>query len=61
MKTVELVRPDVIALGYDQKHDEEEIKAGLRERGLSADVIRLSIEVPNVKSSKLLAKLVNEL
>ncbi|HID71151.1 MAG TPA: FAD synthase [Thermoplasmata archaeon] len=39
--TVEKVKPDVIALGYDQRHDEEEIKRELKKRGLKAEVIRL--------------------
>ena len=60
-KTVELVRPDVIALGYDQKHDETELRARLAERGLKADVVRLDVRVPGVKSSKILARLLQEL
>jgi FAD synthetase len=39
---VEEIRPDVIALGHDQGHDEEAIKAELRKRGLDAEVVRLS-------------------
>ena len=60
-KTVELIGPDVIALGYDQKHDEGEIRAELEKRGLRAEVVRLDVEIPEVKSSKLLTKLLNEL
>lgn len=60
-KTVELIRPDVIALGYDQKHDEAEIEAELARRGLSARVVRLDVRVEGVKSSKILAKLMEEL
>jgi len=60
-ETVELVGPDIIALGYDQKHDEDEIRAELEKRGLNVDVIRLDVEVPEVKSSKILMKLLNEL
>ena len=60
-ETVELVGPDIIALGYDQKHDEDEIKAELERRGLNVDVIRLDVEVPEIKSSKILMKLLNEL
>ena len=39
---VEEVKPDVIALGYDQIHDENKIKDELKKRKLSAKVIRLS-------------------
>ena len=39
---VEELRPDIIALGYDQEHDEREIAAELRRRGLPTRVVRLS-------------------
>ena len=39
---VEEVRPDIIALGYDQIHDENKIKDELKKRKLSAKVVRLS-------------------
>ena len=59
-KTVELIRPDVIALGYDQRHDEGEIREELARRGLEAEVIRLGVRVEGVKSSRILAKLMEE-
>jgi len=61
LKVVELIGPDVIALGYDQKHDEKELRRGLAERGLRADIVRLNIHVPGVKSSKILARLLREI
>ncbi|MFQ5909760.1 MAG: adenylyltransferase/cytidyltransferase family protein [Thermoplasmata archaeon] len=39
---VEELKPDLIALGYDQEHDEEAIRAELKKRGLDVDVVRLS-------------------
>jgi len=39
---VEEVKPDIIALGYDQIHDEEKIKDELKKRNLPAKVVRLS-------------------
>jgi FAD synthetase len=39
---VEEIKPDVIALGHDQGHDEEDIKSELKKRGLDVDVVRLS-------------------
>ena len=60
-KTVELIRPDIIALGYDQKHDEGEITRSLRKRGLLARVVRLDVKVPGVKSSRILNKLLQEI
>ena len=40
-KSVEKIRPDVIALGYDQVHQENNIKRELEKRGLKAEVIRI--------------------
>ncbi len=39
---VESIDPDVIALGYDQHHDPDDIRAALRQRGLDAEVRRCS-------------------
>lgn len=41
-KTVEEVRPDIIALGYDQSFREEEIQRELLRRGLHVRIVRLS-------------------
>ena len=41
-EVVEGIKPDVIALGYDQQHDEEAIRAELEKRGLDVEVVRLS-------------------
>lgn len=41
-KVVEELRPDVIALGYDQYHDAERIEAELKKRGLDIKVVRLT-------------------
>lgn len=40
-KVVEELRPDIIALGYDQYHDAERIEAELKKRGLDIEVVRL--------------------
>lgn len=39
---VKEVKPDIIALGYDQIHDENVIRRELKKRDLNAKVIRLS-------------------
>ena len=39
---IERIDPDVIALGYDQHHDEERLQAALRERGIDCEVRRAS-------------------
>jgi cytidyltransferase-like protein len=53
-ETVELLRPDIIVLGYDQAHSEEAIRKELNKRGLVAQVVRLSTTIPEVKTSKIL-------
>jgi FAD synthetase len=40
-RVVETIRPDVIAIGHDQRHDPGKIKAELERRGLNAEVVRL--------------------
>jgi FAD synthetase len=40
-KIVKELKPDIIALGFDQKHDEEIIKKDLEELGLDIKVVRL--------------------
>ena len=39
---VEEIRPDIIALGFDQIHDENKIKASLKKRKIGAKVVRLT-------------------
>ena len=52
-KTVNLVRPQVIALGYDQAHQEKFIKDGCIRIGLDAKVARLQSPIPESSSSKI--------
>lgn len=39
---IEEIEPDVIALGYDQHHDDDAIAEALAERGIDAEVRRAS-------------------
>ncbi|MEE9223555.1 MAG: adenylyltransferase/cytidyltransferase family protein [Thermoplasmata archaeon] len=41
-RIVEELKPDIIALGYDQYHDAERIEAELKKRGLETKVVRLT-------------------
>lgn len=41
-KVVEEIKPDIIALGYDQAHDAEKISQELEKRGLEVKVARLT-------------------
>jgi cytidyltransferase-like protein len=51
--TVEYVKPNVIALGYDQAHSEKDIAESCKKRNLNVQVIRLSTPIPGSKSSKI--------
>ena len=53
MKTVQLVRPDIIALGYDQAHNEKELYEKSREMGISLKVVRLDSPYPWIKSKNI--------
>jgi cytidyltransferase-like protein len=55
-ETVEKVGPDVIALGYDQSHQESAILDEVKKRGLQIVVVRLTSSIPMVKTSKLFSE-----
>ena len=52
-KTVNLVKPQIIALGYDQVHQEQFITEGCRKIKLDAKVARLQSPIPESSSSKI--------
>ncbi|MDG6937821.1 MAG: adenylyltransferase/cytidyltransferase family protein [Nitrososphaerota archaeon] len=52
--TLERAGPDVVALGYDQYHMEDEIKAEAARRGMKLRVVRLDSPYPGIKTSRLL-------
>ncbi len=52
-KTVEYVKPDIIALGYDQIHQEKFITDGCRKIGINVSIARLQSPIPDIKSSKI--------
>lgn len=52
-KTVEKVLPEIIALGYDQIHQEKAITDGCRKINLNVKVARLQSPVPEISSSKI--------
>lgn len=51
--TVEFVKPDIIALGYDQAHTEKDISQNCAARKLNVRVVRLNTPLPVTKSSRL--------
>lgn len=52
-KTVDMIKPDIIALGYDQVHQEKYITEGCKRINLDAKVARLQSPVPEISSSKI--------
>ena len=52
-KTVNRVRPQIIALGYDQVHQEKFITDGCKRIELDAQVARLQSPIPESSSSKI--------
>ena len=52
-KTVNLVKPQIIALGYDQVHQEKFIIDGCKKIELDATVARLQSPIPESSSSKI--------
>ncbi len=52
-KTVNRVRPQIIALGYDQVHQEKFITDGCKRIELEAKVARLQSPIPESSSSKI--------
>jgi len=52
-KTVALVKPDIIALGYDQVHQEKFITDGCKKINVNVSIARLQSPIPDIKSSKI--------
>lgn len=59
--TVEVVKPDIIALGYDQAHNEKEIALNCEKRNLNVRVVRLNTPIPGSKSSQIKIELGDQL
>lgn len=53
-EVVERVKPDVIALGYDQKHNAEELMREAERRGIQVKVVRFDSPMPGIKSSSII-------
>jgi cytidyltransferase-like protein len=55
--TLQKVKPDVVALGYDQYHMEAEVKREAKKRGMKLRVVRLDSPYPHIKTTKILKEL----
>ena len=52
-KTVDLVKPQIIVLGYDQAHQEKFIIDGCKKKNLDVRVVRLESPIPETSSSTI--------
>ncbi|CUR52395.1 Cytidyltransferase-related domain [Nitrosotalea devaniterrae] len=52
-KSVEIIKPNIIALGYDQVHQEKFIIDGCKKIGINVSIARLQSPIPDIKSSKI--------
>jgi len=55
--TLQKVNPDIVALGYDQYHMENEVKREAEKRGMKLKVVRLDSPYPHIKTTKILREL----
>jgi FAD synthetase len=54
------IRPDIIAIGYDQKLDVERIKDDLAKRGLKVEIVRLGEYADDLNGTrKIIAKIID--
>jgi cytidyltransferase-like protein len=51
------IKPDIVAMGYDQRYDGEEIVREAAKRGVTTSTARLGSPIPGVKTSKILLSL----
>jgi FAD synthetase len=55
-KIVEVERPDVIALGYDQDYDVEGLKKFMKDKGLRCKIVRIKQKYKNYSTKSILEK-----
>ncbi len=59
LETIDAIKPDIIALGYDQKHDEKDLYKKLNERGFShVKIVRLKEHVLGKSTSKIVQDII---
>jgi len=52
-ETVKMVKPTIIALGYDQIHQEKFISDGCKQINLDIEIVRLQSPIPKLSSSDI--------
>lgn len=58
LKIVKEEMPDIIALGYNQKIDEEKLNKELKKRGLKCKVVRIKSKLKDYSTNKIFKKLI---
>ncbi len=59
MKMIDAIKPDIITLGYDQKHDEKELYKAISEGGYPhVKIIRLQKHVSGKSTSKIVQEII---
>jgi cytidyltransferase-like protein len=53
-ETLLFLQPDIVALGYDQVHNEGAIQEGAKHMGVNVKVVRLESRSPQLKSSTIM-------
>ncbi len=56
LKTVEKIKPDIIALGYDQNLKEKELEKRLKERGFFCRIVRIQ-KLKNYSTRNIMGKI----
>ena len=59
MKIMDLVQPDIITVGFDQKHDERDLYNTISSKGYShVKIIRLQKHVSGKSTSKIVQEII---
>jgi len=56
IKVVRREKPNVIALGYDQKISEKELRRLLSKQGIDCGIVRIKEELKGYKTSKIMKR-----
>jgi len=59
-KVVRKEKPDIIALGYDQRMDEKKLGSKLKNLGLECKVVRINSKLEGYKTEKAIANLLKK-
>ena len=58
--TIDLIRPDIIVLGYDQKFDESELEKELSRRGFNIKVTRANKSAEDLEATRAIIRKIQE-